>query len=203
MRPGEILTAIWTGFIATLIMTVVMYALPLVGMPAMDVMATLGAVFPYNLSPYILGASAHFAIGIILAVIYAAFFYFLLPGPRLIRGMLFSFLPWLFAITLMAPTLKVATEILRGSPASGRPNPCAPVNPCAPAAAQPTANPCGAPVQPCAPTSQPRTPTSQPPAPVVQPCVPTGPTPGGIPPQVLSLIVHLIYGVVLGVRYRP
>lgn len=87
----------------------------------------------------------HLAVGMVLALVYAAIFDRVLPGPRWVRGAAFSLLPWLFAITLMAPgmewlqaTVEPAEARMFVSPgASGRP-----ANPCSVKAAPPAANPC-------------------------------------------------------------
>lgn len=202
----------------------------------MDIMAALGSVFPFKISPYIFGFLVHFGIGIGLTFIYAAFFFGWIPGPYWLRGAIFSLLPWLFAITLLGPSLQVASRIF-ATASSGPANPCAIVNPCAPKtttnpcapkAANPcapqtanpcavktpvnpcapqTANPCGAkPANPCAvkPTNPCAAKPTNPCAPAaINPCAPGAQAQGGIPPQVLSLIVHLIYGAVVGALYRP
>ncbi|MBI3000335.1 MAG: hypothetical protein HYY46_18065 [Deltaproteobacteria bacterium] len=67
----------------------------------MDIMAALGSVFSFFFSPYTLGALTHFANGIVIALLFAAFFYSWLPGPNWLKGAFFSLLPWLFAITLI------------------------------------------------------------------------------------------------------
>ena len=189
LKQFNLISALKAGILATVIMTVVMYGLPLVGIPPMNIMAALGSVFPFKISPYILGAPFHFGIGIVLALIYAVFFYSCLPGPGWSKGMLYSLLPWLFAITLLGPSLQLASKISRGTPSSTVANPCAPkaAQPCGPKTAQPCTPPA---TQPCAPKA-------------VNPCAPGAASKGGVPPQLLSLVVHLIYGVVLGTVYRP
>jgi hypothetical protein len=181
------------GFIATVAMTILMYAWPLIGLPSMDIMAALGGVFPFNISPYVLGSLIHLGIGISMGLIYALFFASRLPGPGWLRGALFSFLPWIFAITLFGPGLQLATEFFKGKEAIAA-NPCSisqpckvrPANPCADN--QPRFNPCGVSANPCA---------------AANPCA-VGTAPSGTPsPQVMSLIVHLLFGMVLGVAYRP
>ncbi len=202
LRQVDPISALKAGVLGTAVMTLIMYGLPIIGLPPMDIMAALGSIFPFKISPYIIGSIAHFGIGISLAFIYVALFHSWLPGPNWLRGALFSLLPWLFAITLLGPSLQLASTIFgTSSPSAANPcaipNPCAakaPINPCAPKApANPcaVANPCAAkaPVNPCA-------------APV-NPCAPGAPSQGGIPPQLLSLVVHLIYGGVLGAFYRP
>lgn len=224
-------SALKAGILGTVAMTILMYGLPpLMGSPAMDIMAALGSVFPFKISPYIFGFLVHFGIGIGLTFIYAAFFYSWLPGPGWLKGGLFSLLPWLFAITLLGPSLQVASRIF-GAAGAGTANPCAVSNPCAPKAfnpCAPAANPCAVkPANPCAAgnpcaikaTANPCAAKSSNPC-AVNPCaVKPSPNPcaaqaanpcaagpaagGGIPPQVLSLIVHLIYGGIVGAFYRP
>ena len=201
LKQVDLIGAVKAGFLATVIMTVVMYALPLIGIPPMDIMAALGSVFPFKFSPYILGSLVHLGNGIVLALIYAAFFYPWLPGPGWLRGAIFSLLPWLFAITLLGPSLQLASQIF-GTASSGATNPCAVSNPCAPKAKNPCApaNPCAtkAPANPCAP--QAANPCA---AAAANPCAPGATAKGGLPPQVLSLVVHLIYGGIVGALYRP
>jgi hypothetical protein len=167
----------------------------------MDIVAALGAVLPFNLSPYVLGSLVHVGIGISLALIYALFFDPWLPGPGWFRGALFSFIPWLFAITLLGPSLLVASEVFKGKEAIAA-NPCSVSNPCAVRPANPSSisqpqsnpcapkasNPCAAKANPCA---------------VANPCGGGSASSGGPSPQAMSLIVHLLFGVVLGVTYRP
>ena len=219
LRQFDPMSALKAGILGTAIMTLIMYGLPLIGLPPMDIMAALGSVFPFKFSPYLLGALVHLGNGIVLALIYAAFFYSWLPGPTWLRGALFSLLPWLFAITLLGPSLQLASQIFGAASSAPAANPCAvanpcaskaPVNPCAPKAqanpcAAQTANPCRVSANPCAAkTVNPcAAKTVNPCAPVAQPCGPGTTAPGGIPPQLLSLVVHLIYGAAVGVLYRP
>lgn len=95
--------AILAGFLGTISITVLMYGWPLVGLPGMDIIAALGGVLPFNISPYVMGSLVHVGIGISLALIYALSFDRWLPGPGWLRGALFSLIPWLFAITLPGP----------------------------------------------------------------------------------------------------
>ena len=175
-------------------MTVLMYGWPLVGLPSMDIMAALGGVFPFEISPYVMGFLIHFGIGISLALIYALFFDPWLPGPGWFRGALFSFIPWLFAITLLGPSLQVASDVLKGKEAIAAANPCSVSNPCAVRPANPCAasasasNPCAVKANPCA---------------VANPCGGGNATSSGPSPQAMSLLAHLFYGVVLGAAYRP
>ena len=189
--------AVLAGFFGTVVMTILMYGWPLVGFPPMDIIAALGGIFPFDLSPYILGSLIHLGIGISLALAYALLFDPWLPGPGWLRGALFSLLPWLFAITLLGPGLLIASEFFKGKPVAAV-NPCAvrPANPCAvnPSKSNPCApianNPCAVKVNPCAVAS-------------ANPCSGGKASSNGLSPQVMSLIAHLLYGTVLGVAYRP
>ena len=194
LRQVDLISVIKAGIFGTLVMTVIMYGLPpLIGAPPMDIMAALGSVFPFNMSPYIPGFLVHFGTGIGLAFVYAAFFFSWLPGPRWLKGAIFSLLPWLFAITLLGPSLQLASRIF-GTVSSGSANPCAASNPCAPK----TKNPC-APANPCA-TKPSANPCS---AAATNPCASGAASKGNIPPQALSFVVHLIFGGVVGAFYRP
>lgn len=154
-----------------------------------------------GLSPYIGGAVVHFGIGASLALIYSFFFEPWLPGPGWVRGALFSIVPWIFAITLLTPTLQMAREFFVGRKAVAA-NPCAVANPCAIQPANPYAakrsnlNPCSpAEVNPCAVKPNPCT--------AGNPCSGSGgASKSGISPQVMSLMAHVFYGVVLGMVYR-
>jgi len=172
-------------------MTVLMYGWPLVGLPSMDIMAVLGGVFPFNISPYVMGSLVHVGIGISLAFIYALFFDPWLPGPGWLRGALFSLVPWIFTITLLSPGLQIASDLFKGKEAVAA-NPCSVSNPCAVRPANPCAasagNPCAVKGNPCA---------------AANPCGAGNASTGGPSPQAMSLLVHLFYGVVLGAAYRP
>ena len=186
LRQVDTLSAVKAGIFGTVIMTVIMYGLPpLMGKPPMDIIAALGSVFPFKISPYVPGSLVHFAIGIGLTFVYAALFSWWLPGPHWLRGAIFSLAPWLFAITLLGPSLQFASHLLGNtSPAmvanpcapKTQANPCAATNPCAPQtvnAATAGANPCGA-NNPCAasaPTSNPCAAAS------ANPCGAAAPTP--------------------------
>lgn len=193
--------ALLAGSLATAAMTLLMYGWPLVGLPSMDIMAALGGVFPFDLSPYIIGSVIHFGMGMSLALVYAAFFGRWLPGPGWLRGTMFSLIPWLFAITLLGPSLQIASDLFKGketvvanpcsvsNPCAVRPaNPCAvnpsKLNPCAPSAG----NPCAAKANPCA---------------AANPCGAGNAASSGPSPEAMSLVVHLFYGVILGAVYRP
>jgi hypothetical protein len=166
----------------------------------MDILAALGGVFPLHISPYLMGALIHVGIGVSLGLVYALLFEPWLPGPGWMRGALFSIIPWIFAITLLGPILQTANEFFRRREAvAANPvavsNPCAvrPVNPCAAIQTNPCSvgagNPCASSRNPCA---------------AANPCGAGGSASSGrVSPQAMSLMAHLLFGVVLGVTYKP
>jgi len=202
-------SAVKAGIVGTIVMTIMMYSLPIIGLPPMDILAALGSVFPVSVSPYVPGALVHFGIGIALAFIYAAAFHSLIPGPTWLRGALFSLIPWIFAITLLGPSLQLASRIF-GTASSAAANPCGAANPCAAKAKNPcvTANPCAAktPANPCA-AQAPNPCAAKPSNPcsggAANPCGAGASSSGSIPPQLLSLMAHLVYGGMIGFLYRP
>ena len=71
-------------------------------MPSMNIGAMLGSVMGGNVA---LGWTAHFMIGMVLALGYAAVFSSRLPGVPAVRGALFSLLPWLMAQLVVMPMM--------------------------------------------------------------------------------------------------
>lgn len=94
--------AIVAGLTGTTAMTAVMLAAPMMGMPPMNVGAMLGSVMGGSVA---LGWAAHFMIGTVLAVIYAAVFAQRLRGPAAVRGMLYGVAPWLLAQLVVMPMM--------------------------------------------------------------------------------------------------
>jgi uncharacterized membrane protein YagU involved in acid resistance len=98
-NPGR---AIVAGLAGTAAMTMLMTMAPAMGMPPMNVPAMLGSVMGGNV---VLGWAAHFMIGTVLALGYAALFAARLPGPPAVRGALYSLLPWLMAGLVVMPMM--------------------------------------------------------------------------------------------------
>ncbi len=179
MKRFSIGSAVTAGILGTLGMTALMYMAPLMGLPKMDLIWALGQALPIGLPTYLTGSLVHLFNGVVLAIIYALAFATWLPGPRPLRGALYSILPWVFAIVALAPAMAVLHSILPTAAAAPALNPCgavAAVNPCGAVA---TANPCAA----------------------VAPG--TGAAPSAILLGMMSLVAHLVYGLVLGAAYRP
>lgn len=95
-------SAIVAGLAATAAMTVLMLMAPMMGMPPMNIGAMLGSVMGGSI---ILGWVAHFMIGVVLALGYAAIFASKLPGAPAVRGALYSLLPWLMAQVIVMPMM--------------------------------------------------------------------------------------------------
>ncbi len=168
LRVGS---AIKAGLIATLTMTLFMYGGPLLGLPRIDVMGSLGSLIPGGVSPYPAGVLLHFGIGATLAMIYAGLFARLLPGPGWARGALFSLLPWIVAIVALPAALAYVQSLVNPATAAAALNPCAVANPCAAVTNLYAANA-------------------------------TSAGSGQAAMALLSLVNHLVYGVMLGALYR-
>ncbi len=94
--------AVAAGIIGTAVMTVVgLWVAPLMGMPAMNPAQMLAGAMGGNLA---LGWMAHFMIGTILAMGYAAAAPFL-PGAPALRGALYGIAPFLMAQIIVMPMM--------------------------------------------------------------------------------------------------
>ena len=94
--------AVLAGLAGTTVMTGLMLAAPMMGMPRMNIGEMLGSMMGGFTA---LGWAAHFMIGTALAMAYAAFFSERLPGPAVVRGMLFGLAPWLLAQLVVMPMM--------------------------------------------------------------------------------------------------
>lgn len=94
--------AILAGFAGTAVMTALMLAAPMMGLPPMNIGEMLGSMLGGVVA---LGWAAHFMIGVVLAVIYAAVFAHRLPGPGPVRGALYGIAPWLMAQLVVMPMM--------------------------------------------------------------------------------------------------
>jgi uncharacterized membrane protein YagU involved in acid resistance len=94
--------AVAGGLVATAVMTVIMLAAPVMGLPPMNIGAMLGSMMGGSL---FLGWMAHFAIGTVLAIVYGALFATRLAGPGFLRGALFGLAPWFAAQLVVMPMM--------------------------------------------------------------------------------------------------
>lgn len=103
--------AILGGFIATLVMTLLMYAAPAIRMPKMDIAAMLGSMLSKHMATpmsksWWMGMIAHFIDGtIIFPLIYAYLLYAVLPGEPWVKGLLWGFVLWVLAEAFIIPMM--------------------------------------------------------------------------------------------------
>ena len=90
------------GFAGTAVMTMLMLVAPKMGMPRMDIAGMLASKMGGIIA---LGWMAHFVIGSVLAIIYAAFLASRIPGPGLVRGVIYSLIPWLVSQMMVMPMM--------------------------------------------------------------------------------------------------
>jgi len=102
MRPNWN-RAILGGFVGTLALTFLMYKVaPMMGMMKMDIAGMLGQM----LGGWAMGMAMHFVNGtIIFPLIYAFFLYRLLPGPPVVKGLVWGVVLWLIAQLMIMPMM--------------------------------------------------------------------------------------------------
>lgn len=111
METVNVSKALWAGFVATVVMTIMMYAAPMMGMPKMDVAAMLGSMFtgamPQSWSgAWWTGMIIHFIDGtIIFALIYAYLLYPILAGSPWLRGTEWGLILFLLAQAIVMPIM--------------------------------------------------------------------------------------------------
>lgn len=94
--------AVVAGLFGTAVMTMLMLMAPAMRLPPMNIGAMLGSVMGGSL---VLGWMAHFVIGMVLAIVYAALFATRLPGPGFVRGALYGLIPWIVAQLAVMPMM--------------------------------------------------------------------------------------------------
>lgn len=115
MRVAPV-TSFWRAVIAgvggTAVLTILLYAIPYLGLPKMDLPLFLGTFFFSDTqTAYLVGLTALFSLGVVLALVYAYALY--RPIDRLfheaswLRGICFGGIPWL-GLMLAAPLLDLA-----------------------------------------------------------------------------------------------
>lgn len=94
--------AVIAGFAGTVVMTLFTYMAPLMGF-SMDIPKMLSSMFGNIL---VIGWIMHFMIGIILAVSYGLIFFNKLSFSNpILKGAVFSLLPWLMAQLIVMPMM--------------------------------------------------------------------------------------------------
>jgi hypothetical protein len=94
--------ALLAGIVGTAVMTMLMLAAPLMGMPRMSIGEMLGSFLHIGSAA---GWAMHGVIGLVLAVIYAAWFAARLPGGPVLRGASYGFGVFLVAQLVVTPMM--------------------------------------------------------------------------------------------------
>lgn len=102
MEQTNLLKAIMAGVAGTIVMTMMTMVAPMMGMPEMDIPKMLGNFMGV---PVIVGWLAHFMVGVVLAVIYAYAFYPKLSSAPVLKGIIYSIIPWLAVQLMLNPMM--------------------------------------------------------------------------------------------------
>lgn len=100
MSGSNFLRAVTAGFIATFAMTMMGFWQAGIGLPKFDVGALLAANMGHE---YGWGQAAHFIDGMLLALIYARWLYGMLPGPALVKGIVYGIIATIAAQVVVVP----------------------------------------------------------------------------------------------------
>ena len=90
------------GLIATAAMTLLMLVAPMMGMPKMPIGEMLAGFMGV---PVAFGWIAHFMIGVVLAAAYVVFWKDRLSGKPVVKGLLFSLIPFFMAQIIVMPMM--------------------------------------------------------------------------------------------------
>ncbi len=111
------------GLVGTAVITALMYAGPMMGMPKMDIAQLLGSmVLPQGSSALAMGMMAHFVMGIIFVVIYAAVWTATGIAVTWWSGLIFGLVHTMVAAGGMAVMMPMHKEVRAGrleSPMAG------------------------------------------------------------------------------------
>ena len=100
-----------SGFLATAIMTAIIYLLPLLGIAKLDYAALMGSLLTGHFTPIFsegwwVGLTSHFIFGtIIFPLAYVYFLYPILYSRPVIRGLAYGACLWLVVEIVVAPAL--------------------------------------------------------------------------------------------------
>lgn len=113
MERPSVEKTILAGFAATLAITVLMYATPMLGWPRMDTAAMLGSIVT-GIPPepgsgaWWMGLLLHGVNGaIVFPLLFAYMLYGLLPGRPVVKGTLWGLTLWLLSQAVVAPMLGI------------------------------------------------------------------------------------------------
>jgi uncharacterized membrane protein YagU involved in acid resistance len=112
MHNANPLKALLGAFIATIVMTMMMYAAPMMGMPKMDIAGMLGSMFTggqpaeAGTGAWWMGMLLHFINGtVVFALIYAYVLYGWPPGSPWLRGLTWGFVLFVLAQIMVMPMM--------------------------------------------------------------------------------------------------
>jgi uncharacterized membrane protein YagU involved in acid resistance len=87
----DVISAIIAGLVGTLVMTILMYLAPMMGIPKMDIIGMLGTMFtPNESTEKFIGAVIHFMMGAIFAIVYAFLWSIGIGSPTWWWGLIFG-----------------------------------------------------------------------------------------------------------------
>lgn len=109
--------AIPAGIVAWIVFTIVLYVLPLLGVPKLDLAEMLGGLFGVN--SVAMGWVILFVAGIVFALLYAFWWVRHLPGPGWQRGLVYGIVPWFVMAVIVAPLLPVLNPTMDVKTAPG------------------------------------------------------------------------------------
>lgn len=113
MERPNVSKAILGGFVATLVMSTIIYMAPMMGMPKMDIAAMLGSMMSQQMPApmsggWLLGMMIHFFQGtIIFSLIYTYLLYRILPGSPWLKGLIWGIILWLLTQVMVMPMMGV------------------------------------------------------------------------------------------------
>lgn len=111
MERPNVGKAILGGSVATLVMTMIMYAAPTMGMPKMDIAAMLGSMMSKTMpapmsGPWLMGMMMHFINGtIIFPLIYTFLLFRILSGAPWLKGVTWGLILFLLAQVMAMPMM--------------------------------------------------------------------------------------------------
>jgi hypothetical protein len=109
--------AVLAGISAWVVFVIILYVLPSVGVPKMDLPEMLGGLF--GLSSLAMGWVIFFVAGVVFALLYAYWFVSHLPGLGWQRGLIYGIVPWLVMMVIVAPLLPVLNPMMMAKTAPG------------------------------------------------------------------------------------
>ncbi|NIR51289.1 DUF1440 domain-containing protein [candidate division KSB1 bacterium] len=111
MKENKLRKTLAGGLVATIVMTVIIYLAPLLGMPGVDLPSMLGKFLtglqarPYS-AAWDLGLLVHFVLGVfVLPALYVFLFYPRVPGKARIKGLYFGLVVWVVSQIAVMPLM--------------------------------------------------------------------------------------------------